>query len=621
MPAVKQITIGVAGHIDHGKTSLVHSLTGKNTDNLKEEIKRGMTINIGFAHLNEQICLIDVPGHEKFIKNMIAGVCNIDFALLVIAADDGIMPQTLEHFEILTLLGIKSGAIVINKIDLVDKEWLDLVKNDVKEHFKNSFIDIDNIFLTSTLKNTGVDDLKNYLFNINVVEKFDRGIFRMFVDRVFSKTGFGNVVTGTVSSGNIKIGDKIKISPQNKLVKIRGLQSHDNKVDEVKAGDRGAINLHSLDKINILRGNHLSTIDTVSISENAIVKIKIISKYIKKIKDNQRVRFLLGTQEVMARIYILKKIDNIDEMIFLVKFEKKIISCFKDRFIVRSYSPVNTIGGGSIIDVNVYGKWKMNKEYGSLLFDERNNDSNLIKLIIQNNIDKVYNLEEISQKLGLSKSITCDYVNKNNISVYGNHENPWYITKLQKKNIYKKLLDFLEQFHIKNKYSKGVSKEQINNIFNYNIVLLNDLLKEFIKEDDINCDKELYFLKKFDIKLSNQDKNIYEKVFKHLNNEKFNTSSIKELADLNNCDDSKLLSLIKIDDSIITINNNYIITKLNYKKLLDIINLYFKNNNSLSVKDFKDITNTSRKYAVPLLEYLDKQKITYRVGNERKKTS
>ena len=152
-------------------------------------------------------------------------------------------------------------------------------------------------------------------------------------------------------------------------------------------------------------------------------------------------------------------------------------------------------------------------------------------------------------------------------------------------------------------------------------MLLNDLLKEFIKEDDINCDKELYFLKKFDIKLSNQDKNIYEKVFKHLNNEKFNTSSIKELADLNNCDESKLLSLIKIDDSIITINNNYIITKLNYKKLLDIINLYFKNNNSLSVKDFKDITNTSRKYAVPLLEYLDKQKITYRVGNERKKTS
>ena len=621
MSEIKQITVGIAGHIDHGKTSLVQSLTGKNTDNLKEEIKRGMTINIGFAHLNEQICLIDVPGHENFIKNMIAGVCNIDFALLVVAADDGIMPQTLEHFEILTLLGVKAGAIVINKIDLVDKEWLELVKNDIKENFKNSFLNIENIFTTSTVKNNGIDDLKKYLFSINLIEKFDRGIFRMFIDRVFSKTGFGNVVTGTVSSGSIKIGDKLKIFPQNKLMKVRGLQSHDQKVDKIKAGDRGAINLHSLDKINIKRGNHLSNIDSVSTSDNAIVKIKFTSKYIKKIKDNQRVRFLLGTQEVMARMFILKKNNDIEEMIFLVKFEKTIIACFNDRFIVRSYSPVNTIGGGSIIDINIYGKWKANKVYGSLLFDEKDSDSNLIKLIIQNNKEKVYNLNEISLKLGLSQKIAFNYISKNDISFYGNSENPWFMTSYQKRYIYDKILKFLEQFHIKNIYAKGVSKEQINIIFNYNINLLNDLLQEFVKENKINYDKELYFLKDFSVKLNDRDKEIYEKVLKHLNNQEFNTSSIKELSVLNNCDESKLISLIKIDDSIIIINSNYIITKLSFKKLLDIINLHFKNNDTLSVKDFKEITNTSRKFAVPLLEYLDKNKITYRIGNERKKNN
>ena len=621
MSEIKQITVGVAGHIDHGKTSLVQSLTGKNTDNLKEEIKRGMTINIGFAHLNEQICLIDVPGHENFIKNMIAGVCNIDFALLVVAADDGIMPQTLEHFEILTLLGVKAGAIVINKIDLVDKEWLELVKNDIKENFKNSFLNIENIFTTSTVKNNGIDDLKKYLFSINVIEKFDRGIFRMFIDRVFSKTGFGNVVTGTVSSGSIKIGDKLKIFPQNKLMKVRGLQSHDQKVDKIKAGDRGAINLHSLDKINIKRGNHLSNIDSVSTSDNAIVKIKFTSKYIKKIKDNQRVRFLLGTQEVMARMFILKKNNDIEEMIFLVKFEKTIIACFNDRFIVRSYSPVNTIGGGSIIDINIYGKWKANKVYGSLLFDEKDSDSNLIKLIIQNNKEKVYNLNEISLKLGLSQKIAFNYISEKDISFYGNSENPWFMTSYQKRYIYDKILKFLEKFHIKNIYAKGVSKEQINIIFNYNINLLNDLLQEFVKENKINYDKELYFLKDFSVKLNDRDKEIYEKVLKHLNNQEFNTSSIKELSVLNNCDESKLISLIKIDDSIIIINSNYIITKLSFKKLLDIINLHFKNNDTLSVKDFKEITNTSRKFAVPLLEYLDKNKITYRIGNERKKNN
>ena len=574
MSQVKQITVGIAGHIDHGKTSLVQSLTGKNTDNLKEEIKRGMTINIGFAHLNEQICLIDVPGHENFIKNMIAGVCNIDFAVLVIAADDGIMPQTLEHFEILTLLGVKAGAIVINKIDLVDEEWIELVKNDIKENFKNSFLDVENIFLTSTIKNNGIDVLKEYLCAVNVIEKFDRGIFRMFVDRVFSKTGFGNVVTGTVSSGSVKISDKLKIYPQNKLVKVRGLQSHDYKVNKIKAGDRGAINLHSLDKINIKRGNHLSNVDSVSISENAIVKIKIISKYIKKIKDNQRVRFLLGTQEVMARMFALKKHVDSKEMIFLIKFEENIIACFNDRFIVRAYSPVYTIGGGSIVDVNIFGKWKVNKKYGSLLFDEKDNDSNLIKLIIQNNNEKLYNLNQISLKLGLSKNITLNYIDKNDVSFYGNSENPWFVSKYQKKYIYEKILKYLEEFHTKNKYAKGVSKEQINIIFNYNISLLNDLLKEFIKENKINYDKELYFLKDFAVQLSAKDKEIYEKVLKKLNNEEFNTSSVKDLSISNNYPESKWYK------------NSYKIYNKNYK-----ISENKKKNKKNTLEKFRSLIN------------------------------
>tara|TARA_B100001094_G_scaffold306908_1_gene338099 strand:+ start:1697 stop:3562 length:1866 start_codon:yes stop_codon:yes gene_type:complete len=621
MSQVKQITIGIAGHIDHGKTSLVQKLTGKNTDNLKEEIKRGMTINIGFAHLNEQICLIDVPGHENFIKNMIAGVCNIDFAILVIAADDGIMPQTIEHFEILSLLGVKSGVVVINKIDLVDKEWIELVQNDIKEKFKNTFLNLDNIFLTSTVEDIGIDKLNEFICSIDVIEKYDRGVFRMFIDRVFSKTGFGNVVTGTVSSGKVKVGDKLKILPQGKLVKIRGLQSHDSKVDGINVGDRGAINLHSLDKISIKRGNHLSNIDSVQMTENAIVKIKILSKYMNKIKDNQRVRFLLGTQEVMARIFILKKNDDIKEMIFLVKFEKKIIACFNDRFIIRSYSPVNTIGGGSILDTKIIGKWKANKEYASLLFDDKENESNLVKLVIQNNKEKICKLDEISLKLGLSKKTVLSYIKKDDVFLFGDKQNPWLLTRKQKKYIYERTLRFLEEFHNNNKYSNGVTKEQINNIFNFNVSLLNDLLKEFIKDNKINSKEEIFFLKDFEVNLSDKEKEIQKNVYKILNQEEFNTSSLKDLSIVNNYEESKLLRLMKIDDSIITINSNYIITKLNYQKLLNIINLYFRSNNTLSVKDFKEITNTSRKFAVPLLEYLDKQKITYRTGNERKKNN
>ena len=191
MSKINQLTIGLAGHIDHGKTSLVKCLTGKNTDNLSEEIKRGMTINIGFAHLNKNISLIDVPGHEKFIKNMVSGVCFIDFVALVIAADDGIMPQTIEHYEILRLLNIQSGIIIINKVDLVDSEWLELVKKDINIFFKNTFIENVPVFETSTIDKRGIQELKEYILSLNFIsKKYDRGIFRMFIDRVFHKKRF-----------------------------------------------------------------------------------------------------------------------------------------------------------------------------------------------------------------------------------------------------------------------------------------------------------------------------------------------------------------------------------------------------------------------------------------------
>ena len=254
-----QITVGVAGHIDHGKTSLVKSLTGKNTDNLKDEIKRGMTIDIGFAHLNEKISLIDVPGHEKFIRNMVSGVCSIDLFILTIAADDGIMPQTIEHFEILKLLGVKKGIIVINKVDLVDQDWLDIVELDIIEFTKGTILDKAKIFKISTLTNKGIQELKDELVNISSDREFKgyENIFRMFIDRVFTKKGFGNVVTGTVNSGRIKLGDRLKLLPGNYNVKVRGLQTHDSPINEIKYGYRGAINLHSIDKIKISRGSHL----------------------------------------------------------------------------------------------------------------------------------------------------------------------------------------------------------------------------------------------------------------------------------------------------------------------------------------------------------------------------
>nr|MBC8479827.1 selenocysteine-specific translation elongation factor [FCB group bacterium] len=275
---MRQIVIGLAGHIDHGKTAVVHALTGTNTDKLDEEIRRGMTIDIGFAFLNDEITMIDVPGHEKFVKNMMTGVSSVDAALLVIAADDGVMPQTREHFDILKLLEVKHGIIALNKTDLVDKEWIDLVTADIEEMVAGSFLENAPIVPVSAELNTGFDELKEKLLEIcsSIPEKKDRGIFRLWVDRVFTIRGFGTVVTGTVASGSANTGDSVEILPTAKKVKIRGLQTHSKPVEQVRLGDRAAINLQGVEKEEIARGFQISTPGFFQSTDQLAAEISIL---------------------------------------------------------------------------------------------------------------------------------------------------------------------------------------------------------------------------------------------------------------------------------------------------------------------------------------------------------
>ena len=403
---MKQFTIGLSGHIDHGKTSIVKSLTGQNTDNLKDEIKRGLTIDIGFAHLNKNISIIDVPGHEKFIKNMVSGVNAIDSSLLVIAADDGIMPQTREHFNILKILKINSGVVVINKIDLVDDEWLNLIISEVKSFIKNTFLENSKIIKVSTISNIGIEELKNEILDLSSKSrtKFDRGVFRMFIDRVFIKKGFGTVVTGTVLSGKINNKNKLKLLPNNEVVNIRSIQTHNEKVSEVEMGSRTAINIQNLERNKISRGSHLSDEQFFTMVDNAVVKIDLL----KDLKHNQRIRIHLGTQEVIARIlFANKKVDNIG----LLKFEHNMICSFNDRFIIRSFSPLITIGGGEILDVNIEGKWMDRKKYILNLLSCKNKDG-IVKEIINYRKKNIFNEQTLCYHLGMSKNILKKYLTK-----------------------------------------------------------------------------------------------------------------------------------------------------------------------------------------------------------------
>ena len=612
---MKQVTIGLSGHIDHGKTSIVESLTGKNTDSLKEEINRGMTIDIGFAHLNKNISLIDVPGHEKFIRNMVAGVCSIDYPLLVIAADDGLMPQTIEHFQILNMLGLDTGIIVINKIDLVDSEWLELIELEIIDFVKDTFLSNAKIIKVSTVTQEGVNKLKEEILNLSNsnVNKFERGVFRMFVDRVFTKKGFGTVVTGTVLSGLVNKGQEIEILPISQNSNIRGIHSHDKSVDNLSIGNRGAINLQSIDRYKIKRGFHIGEKEYFSLVGNVAVKVKILNQ----LKHNQRIRFHLGTQEVMARILFINQF-NENYLLAFIKFEDKIIASFKDKFIIRTYSPITTIGGGEVLDINIPGKWNKIKEYLNQ-FDEYISDVDVIKNIIGRNPLYIFKNNDLSQHLGINSDKLNHFIGKiSDIVVYGTN-NFWILTKKQNVYIENLIISIINQFHLKNSIIKGMLIEQINDKLLIEDKLLKYILLNLYKDKKIKIENDYYSIYDFTIKLSQNDIIIKKKLLDILERESYETSSLNDLVDLLKENEVKIKKILKIaGDDIIVINGNIFFTKNNYNKLLKDLDKHFAINNTLSIGDFKKITNASRKYVVPLLEYLDKNKITYREGNIRK---
>ena len=358
---MSQVVVGTAGHIDHGKTSLVKALTGTNTDRLAEEKKRGMTIDLGFAYLTENITIIDVPGHEKFIRNMAAGAANIHFGLLVIAADDSVMPQTREHLNILTLLGVNKGIVALTKTDLVnDGEWLDLVELDISELLDDIGFDSISIHRINNLTGDGVEGLKSDILSLaeNYQSRSSSLQFRLDIDRVFSKTGIGTVVTGTVQNGSAQNGDDIEILPSGIKTKIRGIQTHGGATETVLSGDRAALNLSHVKSSNLTRGTVLATPECLQPSNRILANISMTNSTDWIIKNKQRLRFHIGTSEILGRVSG-KKLEKGQSGNVIIDLESPVAVAMDDRFVVRSYSPMDTIAGGLVIDPKPVGKWSV----------------------------------------------------------------------------------------------------------------------------------------------------------------------------------------------------------------------------------------------------------------------
>ena len=510
---MKQVVIGLSGHIDHGKTTLIKALTGANTQRHQEEVNRGMTIDIGFAFLTKKITIIDVPGHEKFVKNMMAGVSGIDAAIIVVAADDGVMPQTREHFEILKLLDVKVGLIVINKIDLVDNDWLDLVELDIQELIEGSFFENSPIHKVSALNNIGIDELKDDLVEIteSIPTKESRGIFRLPVDRVFSMKGFGTVVTGTVSSGNVKIGDTVEILPGNKKTKIRGIQTHESNTESVELGARAALNLQNIEIGELERGFQLATPGFFQSHSSLGASINLLSSSKYEITQNQRVRVHLGTQEVMARLAIPDK-SSINPGEFspaILKLEKPLIASIGDKFIIRLYSPVVTIGGGEVIETELNGKWKYIREKINFLYKLKDNER--FRYRIESANSKPFTKSKIALKLGLSHQKIENIVSNDNQLKWINYKTSvWLLSLNQLDIVYSKINTFLENFHRDNPYKSGAQKEQIRHFLNSDDNFCDYLLMSLSNQSIIKNINDRWSLYRFSIKLSDNENKLLQ---------------------------------------------------------------------------------------------------------------
>ncbi len=615
-----QIVIGTSGHIDHGKTSLVLALTGTNTDRLAEEKARGMTIDLGFAFLNDQITIIDVPGHEKFIRNMVAGVATIDMALLIIAADDGIMPQTREHVHIMDLLGVKTGIIALTKTDLVeDKDWLDLVEDDIRQTLANTFLSDAPIIRTSISTTEGIETLRDTILNMAESCKYhsDRGYFRLPVDRVFTKSGFGSVVTGTVISGQISVGDMVEIQPGDIVTKVRGLQSHGEKTDTVSMGDRAAINLLGVDKADMSRGTEISSPERLACTSSFIGYTTLLSATSWKLKNRQRIRLHTGTTEILGRVQMatpMLESGQSDNVYF--HMEECLPLTMDDRFIIRSYSPMETIGGGIILYPSPEEK---PQEMKALLDEIPENWEKRFMWFVHNRWTKPMTKDEWSRFMQQPMDKIEDCVKKYDLQTLTQSKELYHEDDLEKGKNY--ICDSLKTFHSVHPYRPYLGRKQLLDTsgikptyFEYIISILS-MEKRIVQiESGLALSDHTIELTKEDSKISNVLKTaLHENGFEPVPSKSLAVTSGKNIGHT-----QELLHVMKGHGDIQEILEGWWMTTFNYQKLVSSLQEWFSEHDTLSVTDFKDMTGLTRKTAIPLLEFLDKTGITIRGEKDRK---
>jgi len=632
---LKQVILGTAGHIDHGKTTLIKALTGTDTDRLKEEKLRGITIELGFASLDlpsgQHIGIVDVPGHEKFVKNMVAGATGIDIVVMVIAADEGVMLQTREHMEICTLLGVKYGFVVLTKIDLVDEEWLELAMEDVKDFIRGTFLEDIPVIPVSSKTGEGIDNFIDTLDKLSakIPDRTSSGLFRLPVDRVFTMKGFGTVITGSLISGRIQVGDTIMIYPSTITSKVRGIQVHNQSVNEAEAGMRTAINFQGLEKASVNRGDVLANPGALTAGYMVDISLNFLSSNPKPAKNRMLVRLHTGTSEVLGNLILLDKeeLNPGETTVAQLRLDTPVSLVKDDRLVLRSYSPVRTIGGGYVLNPIPQKHKRFKLEIVKGLKGLENSDP---EEIISYHVDE-------SGYLGLSFSslklmtnipekkldnIIQGLLSKKNI-IQVDRENKIYIHENTFDRLIKKIKDNLGGYHKTNPLKAGMPREELKTKFppDMNSKLFTLIINQMIKSKDIATEEETVHLADHKVSLGTDQTDIKKKIIETYKKNELTPPYFRELAKTLNVDAARandVLMLLVNEGIIIKTKEDLYFHTDAIKGLQNKLVNFLASNGEITTPQFKDMTGASRKFVIPLIEYFDSKKVTLRIGDIRK---
>ena len=631
---MKRVVLGTAGHIDHGKTTLIKALTGVDCDRLKEEKERGITIELGFTSMalpsGSEISIVDVPGHEKFVHHMVAGATGLDLVALVIAADEGIMPQTREHLDICKLLRVKKGLVALTKIDLVEKDWLDLVKEEIQEFVRGTFLDGAAIV---PLSSTTGEGLPAFLAEVDrlakeVEERSPEGLFRLPIDRVFTIKGFGTVVTGTIISGTASIGDTLEVLPSGLESKVRGIQAHGKPVESATAGLRAGINLQGLEKGDIDRGNVLVLSQTLKPTAVLDVVFQLLSGSPKLLKHRTRVRLHLGTAEALGRAIPLgrEEVKPGEEAFMQIRLEKPIVALPGDHFVIRSYSPLLTIGGGEVLDAfpSRHKRFSQQvKEEMEIL--EKGSDDEKIRVRLLKAGPAGLSWPDLMMRTNLLpaklKSRVETLIGTGGILRY-NGDRLRYIHPQVMADLKRFCLDYLKEFHRKNPLQAGAIKEELKSKLppQADSRLFNHILSTLTGEKKIITEKETVRLSAHTISLKEEEKDLRKKMVLLYAQGKLQPPLVKEVAAELAVSESELkpvLQLLVKEGTLVKAKEDLYFHQQAMQEMEAKLIQFLQQNKEMTPTQFKEISQVSRKFAIPLMEHFDAKKLTMRIGDKR----